>query len=735
MRVLVLFLFASLVWAQAPTGLTVQSATNTQVQLTWTGTAGTSYTVERAPVGAAFTNLATLTATSYTDTFFDAYLQFTYQIVATGSSTAAPSNPVTVGPPPSGLSLAAASPLNGNQVNLTYGENVSLTFDGNGDPAFAFLFGDPNADDVAAEGQLFFRSWNRAKTQWNPLVLVATPGDASSGGESVVSLGYDTSTKTFALATDDIAGNIDLYVSTNGGATWSLKTTFSSANGPALALSAGNIYFAYQADSGVGLQYVTGKLSADPGTWTTVSAPVVNNAGSSNFGVSPAVAIDSSGSPAVAFWAPDISPDNGGAEILFFWMPAGNAAPVAVVNTSNEFESATLGVRMVFYQTNPRIGFTAITDLADANADANVHYIGSNDGGKTWQPAVSIPTDGHESTDYPLDIAVDASDNGAMAYESNEAEGDGSEKCDSPKLALSSDLVNWTVCQVAPDLGNFNGDPGAIQIGFGGNSKRYVFWQSGGDSSSNSGVVMYRDPPNNQPTGPVISNVLDAESARATIVPGEFVALYGANFVGTTRTWAGADFTAAGAGNLPMSLSGVGVQFNGLPAAVYFISPTQLDVQAPSGITGTVPVTVTNNGAVSGAFNVAVVQNAPSLYYYPAGSNLYPAAVHLDGTLIGDPALTGTATKVKAGETIILFVNGVAPSPSGVIIGGAISYSGPVTVTIGPAGTTPGFTGLVAAGEYQMNVTVPSSLTTGDYPITVTVQGQTSPSNVILPVQ
>ena len=122
------------------------------------------------------------------------------------------------------------------------------------------------------------------------------------------------------------------------------------------------------------------------------------------------------------------------------------------------------------------------------------------------------------SDDYPLDVAVDSNDNGALAFDQNTSNGEA--VCGSPKLALSSDLVNWTICQVAPNPGNFNGSPGAIQIRFGGNNKRYVFWQSNGDNTANSGVVMYRDPPNNQPTGPVLSNVLDAESARATIVPG-----------------------------------------------------------------------------------------------------------------------------------------------------------------------------------------------------------------------
>lgn len=731
--------------AQAPAALTVQSATSSQVQLTWTGSSG-NYTVQRAPVGAAFVNIATVQTTSYTDTTIDAYLQFTYQIINAGTSGPA-SNQVTVGPPPAGLSLVAAAPLNGNQVNLTYGQNVSVAYDSNGDPAFAFLFGDPNADDVAAEGQLFFRSWNRAQAQWNPLVLVATPGNVTSGYESSISLAFDTSTKIFGLATEDISGNIRLYTSTNGTA-WSLKTTFmsvTSTDGPALALASGNIYLAYQAGGSTGIQYVTGKLSADPGTWTTTSPPTVNNAGASNVGVSPAIAIDNTGNPAVAYWAPDNTPGTGGGSILFFWRPgsgSGNAAaaPVVVTNTGNQFGSGALGVRMVFFQGNPRIGFTAIETAAAANADANVNFVRSDDGGNTWKSPVVIPTDGNESTDYPLDVAVDSSDDADLAYESNVAAGDGSEKCGEPKLASSTDLVNFTVCQVAPDLGNFTGNPGAVQIAFAGNGKRYAFWQSNGDGINNSGVVMYREPPDNQPTGPVLSNVLDAESARGTIVPGEWVAIYGANFTTTTRTWAQPDFDAAGAGNLPSSLSGVGVQFGGLPASVYYISPTQIDVLAPGTISGTVPVTVTNNGAISGSFNVNIVQNAPSLYYYPGGSNLYAAALHASYALIGDPAVTGTATKAAAGETILLFVNGVAPAPGGIIIPADIVYSGAVTVTFSSstitATATPSFTALIEAGVYQMNVVVPANLTSGYYTVGVTVQGQSSPMmTVILPVQ
>ena len=715
------------VWGQTPAGLTVKSATSTQTQLTWTGTAP-SYTVQRALVGGPLVNIATVTTTSYTDTTLDPYTQTIYQVIA-GTNAAAASNQVTVGPPPSGLSLAATAPLIGNQVAQEYGPNVCMTLDGNGDPAFAFFFVDPLNNGDPKTTQLLFRSWNRAKAQWNPVVTVATPGNVSSGSENTLAIAYDSGTNAFAVATQDLSTAIRIYMSADGGVTWTLKSTFSTASGtdgPAIALGAGNIYFAYQAGGTDGLTYVTGKLSADPATWTSKTVPVINNVGASYPGTAPAIALDNTGTPAIAFWAPDITQSYN--RILFFWRPAGTTAPVQVTSTHNN-QSDQVGVRMVFSKGNPRIGFAAYTG---DSGSGEVHFVRSDDGGVTWLKPVLIPPDTDSTTDYPLDIAIDSQGNGAILFNQNSS--DGTAKCAVPKLALSSDLVNWTTCQAAPSLGSFMGVSGALQIVFGGNDKRIVFFQSLGDTQASSGVVMYREPPANQPTGPVISSVQDAESSRTSVVPGEWVALYGANLAATSRTWAGSDFVA-GSNNLPTNLSGVSVQFNGLPAAVYYISATQIDVQVPTGIAGTVPVTVTNAGVVSTPFNATVVANAPTLFYYPGGSSLYPAAIHLDGTLIGDPAVIGSSKKATAGETIVLFVNGLAASPGGTLITAPIAYSGAVTVTIGTTAVTPSFVGLVAAGEYQINVVVPSGLASGNYPITVSTAGQTSPSNIILPVQ
>src|SRR5207237_3870463 len=90
--------------AQAPTGLTVRTATNKRVDLAWSGTAS-GYTVQRRALGGTFANLAAnVTATTYSDTTIDAYTTYQYQVLANlASGNPPPSVQVTVGPPPSGF--------------------------------------------------------------------------------------------------------------------------------------------------------------------------------------------------------------------------------------------------------------------------------------------------------------------------------------------------------------------------------------------------------------------------------------------------------------------------------------------------------------------------------------------------------------------------------------------------------------------------------------------------------
>ena len=55
-------------------------------------------------------------------------------------------------------------------------------------------------------------------------------------------------------------------------------------------------------------------------------------------------------------------------------------------------------------------------------------------------------------------------------------------------------------------------------------------------------------------------------------------------------------------------------------------------------------------------------------------------------------------------------------------------------MTIGSANAAVSFAGLVASGEFQINITVPP-LPPGEYPVVVTVNGQSSQSGIMIPVQ
>ncbi|HEY1336801.1 MAG TPA: hypothetical protein VGF59_04795 [Bryobacteraceae bacterium] len=117
-----------------------------------------------------------------------------------------------------------------------------------------------------------------------------------------------------------------------------------------------------------------------------------------------------------------------------------------------------------------------------------------------------------------------------------------------------------------------------------------------------------------------------------------------------------------------------------------------------------------------------------------AGGKTYPAARY-NGTytIVGDPALYGSAAKAKAGDIIQLYATGLGSSPSGNTIQNAIAFSQPVIVKIGSTTVNALGAALVAVGEFQVNFIVPS-LPGGDYPLAIQVGSAASQSGVILPI-
>jgi uncharacterized protein (TIGR03437 family) len=236
---------------------------------------------------------------------------------------------------------------------------------------------------------------------------------------------------------------------------------------------------------------------------------------------------------------------------------------------------------------------------------------------------------------------------------------------------------------------------------------------------------------------PAISLVANAAGDSPVIAPNTWVEIKGSNLAppGDMRIWQGSDFVG---NTMPTTLDSVSVTLNGIPAYGYYISPLQVNILTPpDALSGSVQVVVTNNGLTSAAFSAQGQPLAPSFFVFNGG--LYVAATHFDGSLIGPPSLyPGATTPAKAGETIVLYANGFGATNVPVQRGSVIQ-SGTLSplpaVKIGGVAAIVQFAGLVAPGEFQFNVVVPSSLTPGDQSITATYGGVSTQSSTLITIR
>ena len=214
------------------------------------------------------------------------------------------------------------------------------------------------------------------------------------------------------------------------------------------------------------------------------------------------------------------------------------------------------------------------------------------------------------------------------------------------------------------------------------------------------------------------------------LAPGSWAQVKGSGLSNVTRIWGDADFVGLG-NKLPTNLSGVQVNVNNLPAAVYYIDPGQVSFQVPSGVTGTASVQVINNGVSSNTVTAAAAANAPGIFPIIVNGVNYAAAVFVDGKLAGDPGIGPGFRNAKPGENVALFATGLVPAPGGVRPTSQ-GVSG-VTVTIGNVTVQADFAGLVAVGEFQINFRMPqqfANLPESTYPISIQANGVSSPTSI-----
>lgn len=292
---------------------------------------------------------------------------------------------------------------------------------------------------------------------------------------------------------------------------------------------------------------------------------------------------------------------------------------------------------------------------------------------------------------------------------------------------------------------SFNWTPPATNVG---NVTLYAAGNGGpGGAPVSSGAAVYTTSltltPAAAQTVPAITSVNPIYSSSTTIQPGSWVSIYGTNLSSTTRIWNAATEIVNGA--LPTSLDGVSVTINGKNAYTYFISPTQINVQAPDDTAaGPVSVVVKNSLGTSNTGTVTLASTSPAFFLLDAK---YAIGVILTATgAFGNYDLMSPAGRfsyttrpVKRGETMLMYGVGFGPTtpsvPAGQVYAGAAATTNNVTITIGGVPQTVQFAGITAAGQYQFNVLVPSNTPTGDQLIVATVNGLQTQTGIYASVQ
>ena len=245
-----------------------------------------------------------------------------------------------------------------------------------------------------------------------------------------------------------------------------------------------------------------------------------------------------------------------------------------------------------------------------------------------------------------------------------------------------------------------------------------------------------------QTQGPVIlrNGVVPIDSSSPTIQPGEWVSIFGAGLASQAASWNG-DF--------PTSLGGTSVEINGKPAYLWYVSPGQINLQAPDDTaTGSVPVTVSTLAGrttslvtlapFAPSFSLLDSEHVAGLILRQDGSGAYGGGAY---DVLGPTGKSlGYATvAAKAGDIVELFGFGFGPTtpavPSGQVFSGAAATTAPLGLSINNVNVTPLFAGLSGAGLYQINFVVPANAGSGDVPLVATVGGVRTQAGVVMSLQ
>lgn len=194
---------------------------------------------------------------------------------------------------------------------------------------------------------------------------------------------------------------------------------------------------------------------------------------------------------------------------------------------------------------------------------------------------------------------------------------------------------------------------------------------------------------------------------------------------------------------LQTTLDGIQVLVNGKAAPVYYTSAGQINFEIPiDAATGDGTVQVVRNGTAGNMIYVNINAQVPRFIVYNGGYGIMTTPA---GALTGIPS-----APVKVGDTIVIYAIGLGPT-SPVVPSGTASPTSPLAVVEGSTKVcfgvedpfhqapcaTPAFVGLTPnfVGLYQINVTIPSGIASGNNMMALIVEDNITSTSVLLAVQ
>ena len=287
-----------------------------------------------------------------------------------------------------------------------------------------------------------------------------------------------------------------------------------------------------------------------------------------------------------------------------------------------------------------------------------------------------------------------------------------------------------TICAAPNDTDNYGTAAAAMVLG--PNPGSNVYSATAGSLSASFTATGFALP-SLLPNGVVNA----ASYANQPLAPGSYITLFGNNLAPSTSVYS--------TSYLPVSLNQVSVSFDAegvsVPAHIVFVSTGQVTVQVPWELQGEslAQVKVSVSDSPGSLYTMRLAPYSPALFVIPSGGQNIAAALDQNSNIVT------ASNPAKRGQIVQLYANGMGPVSNQPNSGDpapslplAETTTTPI-VTIGGAAVPPQnvqFSGLAPgnAALYQVNVTVPQTITAGLQPVTISIGGIVSPV-VLLPVQ